>query len=233
MQKEKIKSWIFLTLAMSFWGMSFIWTGILLKHLTPVSIITLRLILSSLFLLAFSLIFRKFEAIKKHDLKYFILLAFFQPFVYFIFEGYGIKATSASFAAIIISTIPLFTPLGVRLFYKNQLSVLNFIGLVISFVGVAVIVLNKSAQIKISLAGIMLLLGAVFSGVAYFLTLKKIVDNYNSVSIATWQNIIGIVYFMPLFFYLGFNDKRCFLYRTGFKFTFGTVNIGIVVGIYF
>lgn len=206
MQSEKIKSWIFLTLAMSFWGMSFIWTGILLKHLTPVSIITLRLVLSSLFLLVFSLIFRKFEAIKKQDLKYFILLAFFQPFIYFIFEGYGIKNTSASFAAIIISTIPLFTPLGVRLFYKNQLSVLNFVGLIISFVGVALIVLNKSVQIKISITGILLLFGAVFSGVAYFLTLKKIVDNYNSVSIATWQNIIGIIYFIPLFFYLGFDD---------------------------
>lgn len=195
----KIKAWILLTFTMLFWGMSFVWTRQLLDYFSPITIITLRLILSSLFLVVFSFGIRRLKAIKRSDIKWFFLLAFFQPFLYFIFEGYGIKATSASFAAIIIATIPLFTPLGAWLVLKERITVMNFIGLFISFGGVALIIFNDTYGIAFSFIGFLILMGAVISAVGYMLMLKKLTGNYNSFTIATWQNVVGIVLFLPFF----------------------------------
>ncbi|MGD9994917.1 MAG: DMT family transporter [Salinivirgaceae bacterium] len=195
----KIKAWILLTFTMLFWGMSFVWTRQLLDYFSPITIITLRLVLSSLFLVVFSFGIRRLKTIKRNDIKWFFLLAFFQPFLYFIFEGYGIQATSASFAAIIIATIPLFTPLGAWLVLKERITVMNFIGLFISFGGVALIIFNDKYGIAFSFVGFLILLGAVISAVGYMLVLKKLTGNYNSFTIATWQNVTGIVLFLPFF----------------------------------
>lgn len=195
----KLKSWIFLTFTMVFWGMSFVWTRQLLDYFSPITIITLRLLISSVFLAVFSLLIRRLKLIRKVDVKWFFFLAFFQPFLYFVFEGYGIKATSASFAAIVIATIPLFTPLGARLVFKERISVMNFVGLFISFVGVALIIFNKQSGIGFSALGLLILLGAVISAVGYMLVLKRLTGHYNTFTIATWQNIIGILFFLPFF----------------------------------
>ena len=192
----KIKAWILLTFTMLFWGMSFVWTRQLLDYFSPITIITLRLVLSSLFLVVFAFGIRRLRAIKRNDIKWFFLLAFFQPFLYFIFEGYGIQATSASFAAIIIATIPLFTPLGAWLVLKERITVMNFIGLFISFGGVALIIFNDKYGIAFSFVGFLILLGAVISAVGYMLVLKKLTGNYYSFTIAIWHNEDGIVLFL-------------------------------------
>jgi drug/metabolite transporter (DMT)-like permease len=195
----KLKAWISLTFTMLFWGMSFVWTRQLLDYFSPITIITLRLVLSSFFLVVFSFVIGRLKTIKRNDIKWFFLLAFFQPFLYFILEGYGIQATSASFAAIIIATIPLFTPLGAWLVLKERITVMNFIGLFISFGGVALIIFNDTYGIAFSFIGFLILLGAVISAVGYMLVLKKLTGNYNSFTIATWQNVTGIVLFLPFF----------------------------------
>ncbi len=182
-----------------FWGMSFVWTRQLLNFFSPVTVVTLRLALATLFLIPFSFAIRKLQKIKWSDLKYFILLSFFEPFIYFIFEGYGIKSTSASFAAIVIATVPLFTPLGERIFFKQRMSLLNFIGVTISFGGVALIILTNSNHTVFNFWGLLILLGAVFSAVGYFLSLKNLTQKYNAFSITAWQNFFGVVFFLPIF----------------------------------
>jgi drug/metabolite transporter (DMT)-like permease len=184
---------------MLFWGMSFVWTRQLLAFFSPITIITLRLLLSSLFLTVFSLAIKRLKLIRKTDIKWFFFLAFFQPFLYFIFEGYGIKATSASFAAIVIATIPLFTPLGAWLVLKERITLMNFVGLFISFAGVTLIIVNNEFGVKFSISGLLILFGAVISAVGYMMVLKRLTSTYNTFTIATWQNIVGIVLFAPLF----------------------------------
>jgi len=40
---------------------------------------------------------------------------------------------------------------------------------------------------------------AVFAAIGYTVILKKIPVHYNAVSIITYQNVIGIIYFLPMF----------------------------------
>ncbi|MBA7559132.1 hypothetical protein ES708_00745 [subsurface metagenome] len=192
-------------LATCFWGLSYVWFKMLNEYYRPLTIIFLRLTLSSIFLLVFAKMVNRLQKIDKKDRKFVLLLAFFSPFLYFIGESFGLTFVHSTTAAVIVSTIPVFIPFAAHYFLREKLSLLNYLGLSISFFGVLIIIINKDYHLEASLAGILILLLAVFSGVAYSILLKKMTSNYNAISLITYQNIAGIVYFLPLFLFFDFN----------------------------
>jgi len=119
--------------------------------------------------------------------------------MYFVGESFGLKYVSSTMGAVIISTIPLFAPVADRLFFKTRVTWLNVTGIVISFTGVLIIVLEKDLSLNAPLYGIMMLFLAVMAAIGYTVVLKKIPMHYNAVSIITYQNAIGSLYFLPLF----------------------------------
>jgi len=72
----------------------------------------------------------------------FLLLSFFQPFCYFTFESFGMKFVSSTLGALIIATIPLFTPIFTYFLAREKITLFNISGLIISFVGVIVVLAN-------------------------------------------------------------------------------------------
>jgi drug/metabolite transporter (DMT)-like permease len=198
--KKLNKAYPALFFAMMFWGLSFVWTRQLLEVFTPLLIIFFRLVLSSLILISIAKLSRKLQKIQKKDYLFLVLLSFTQPFLYFIFESYGIKYTSASIASILIATIPLFTPIGAYLLYRDKLTRMNIFGLLISFSGVVLVVADFGKALSFSLFGILMLFLAVIMGSAYGLGLKKLTGEYNSITITTYQNLIGVLLFLPLIF---------------------------------
>jgi len=133
--KKLLYTYIAMILAMIFWGFSFVWSKILLEYYEPITIVFLRLLISSLFLFAIGYFFKKLKPIAKADVSKFLLLSFFQPFLYFIGETIGLKYVSSTTASVLIATIPLFTPIVAYYFLKEKLSVLNFAGIIISVFG--------------------------------------------------------------------------------------------------
>jgi drug/metabolite transporter (DMT)-like permease len=77
--------------------------------------------------------------------------------------------------------------------------VLNYSGILFSFLGVVVFVVDKNGSFAYSPQGIALIFLAVFAAVGYNLTLSKLVVNYNPVYIVNVQNIIGAILFLPMF----------------------------------
>lgn len=147
-------------------------------------------------------------SIKRQDIKWFILLAFFEPFLYFIGESFGLKVVSSTVGAVIIATIPLFAPITDRLFLKSPISPLNLFGIMISFSGVLLLIFENDFSLTAPLHGILLLFVAVFSTMGYAVVLKKIPPRYNPVSIITYQNIVGTILFLPVFFLFEWNHFR-------------------------
>lgn len=192
--------------AMFFWGLTFIWSKIVFETYSPLTTITLRLLFSFLALYLFLLLTGKFKNIKKQDLKLFFLSAIFNPFIYFLGENYGLSMVSATISSVIVSTIPIFTPFVARKYFNEKLSPANLAGLIVSFVGVLMIVLNKDLSLNASGLGISLLFLAVFSAVIYSMMVKKLTDNYSPIVIIAHQNLIGFVLFLPIFFYFDFSE---------------------------
>lgn len=187
--------------AMLFWGMSFVWSTVLLKYYHPVTIIFIRLILSAGFL--FSVIFftKQFVQIKKEHLLLFCVSAFFNPFLYFLCENYGLLYSSSTIASIIIATIPVFSPLVAFFTFRERLSLLNFVGIFLSFGGVILMLVKRDLTLSIDIKGILFLAGAVISALIYSVYLRRLSLNYKPLTIISYQNLIGIIFFLPVFLF--------------------------------
>ena len=184
--------------AMVFWGMSFVWSTQVYENLNPTATIFLRLVVATIFFTAILFTFRLNEKVNKKHLKLFALAAMFEPFLYFIFEGYGLKNSSPVIGAGIIAMIPLVTPIAARIFLKERLTTMNVVGFIISFVGVIVLLLNKDLEFTASPKGILFLCGAVLVAVGYSIALIRLTKLYKPLTITWMQNIIGMIYFIPL-----------------------------------
>ena len=184
--------------AMVFWGMSFVWSTQVYQNLNPTATIFLRLVVATVFFTAILFTFRLNEKVKKEHLGLFALAAMFEPFLYFIFEGYGLKNTSPIIGSGIIAMIPLVTPIAARIFLKERLTPMNIVGFIVSFVGVIVLLLNKDLEFTASPKGILFLSGAVLVAVGYSIALIRLTKLYKPLTITWVQNIIGMLYFLPL-----------------------------------
>ena len=187
-------------IAMVFWGLSFIWSTQVFEYLNPTTTIFFRLIISSVFLGSLLLILRLFEKVNKNDLKLFALAALFEPFLYFIFESYGLLNAAPVVSSAIIATIPLFTPIAAFFFLKERLTPWNIAGFIISFFGVIFMLLNKNLELTVSAKGVIFLFSAVMVAVAYSISLRKLTLLYKPLTITFVQNIIGGIYFIPMVF---------------------------------
>ncbi len=196
---KKISIYSAAILASLFWGASFIWYKQAYIHFDALTVIFLRLILAAFLLIVINIFFKQKESIKREDIPIFLLLSFFEPFCYFLGESLGMRLVSATLGSLIIAMIPLFTPIFAYFMIKEKITIYSFLGLIISFAGVSLILLNK-VYITSSFVGIIFLLIAVISANLYGITLKKLLDSYSGITIVKLQSIIGVIYFLPLYF---------------------------------
>jgi drug/metabolite transporter (DMT)-like permease len=171
----------------------------------PLTTVFFRLVIATLLMLLYGWFSKKLMKIEKQDYRTFLLLAFFEPFLYFMGESFGLMYVSSTMAAIIIATIPLFSPLAASRFNNEKLSFRILAGIVLSFIGVAIVVFDDMNNFIFSPIGIGLEFLAVFSAIGYTVMLTKLSVKYNSSTIITYQNFIGIFLFLP--FWLIFESK--------------------------
>jgi drug/metabolite transporter (DMT)-like permease len=203
----KFKIISFALLSMLFWSFSFIWVKVVYAHhYRPIMTIFLRLVISSIILTVAIKLMKKGQKIETKDYGLFLLLALTQPFFYFIGESYALTMISSTIAAVIISTLPVITPIFSYLFVKEKISFVVFFGLILSFVGIMLMVFDQNFTFDASPLGVSLEFFAVASAIAYAIVVKKLTNKYSSFTIIKAQNILGAIYFMPLFFIFDFKQ---------------------------
>jgi len=189
-----------------FWSFSFIWFKIAYLGYDPITVVIFRLTISALIITIIGLILKRLQRPTGNDVWLFMLMALFEPFIYFLGESYGLLYVSSTVAAVIVATIPLISPLFAWYFFREKLKWMNLAGLTLSFAGVSLVVLNGSFQFDASPLGVGLEFVAVLSAIGYSVVLRKLVDRYNTLSIIAYQNIIGIFYFLPVWLVVDYND---------------------------
>ncbi len=192
--------------AMVMWSLTFVWFKIVNEVYPPFTIVFLRLLASSIVMTGIAGFTSFLQKLERRDIPRFLILATIYPVVYFIAESIGLTMIHASLAAVIISTIPLVVPIGARFLLHERVTVYNIIGILISFLGVLIVILNRDFSINAEPTGILLMLVAVFCAVGYTLMVKNLTRRYNAYSITTYQNIIGTLLFLPLFLIFDLQD---------------------------
>lgn len=199
MPKKDLSVYVGLVLTMLFWGMTFVFYKISYQSFRPISVILLRLLISVPFIFISARILKKHQKIDPKDFGYLVLLALFEPFLYFMGESYGLTYVSPTIASIIVATIPLLVPVAAYFALKERLSKMNIFGLILSFAGVVIVIFSSEVEMDATIKGVLLMFMAALSAVVVALLIKKLTHKYNGFTITAWQNLIGIFLFLPFF----------------------------------
>lgn len=199
MKRNLILVYIGLLIAMGFWGISYIWIKIVYRAYNPITMVTFRLLIATPIMFAVGKHLKKIQPIKKGHFHLFFWLAFVQPFLYFICESFGLQTVSPTVASVIITTIPLFTPIGAHYLFKEKMNRFFILGLIIAFIGVLLVIIREDFTLSGSPMGFGLLFMAVAVGVVYTMILKRISRDYSPYTMVTYQNLLGLGGFIPLF----------------------------------
>lgn len=204
-QPSKVLIYIASTFAITLWGMSYIWTDKLIALGIPIFyFVFVRIFLAGIILFLFNTAYGRIKRIQKQDLPKFLLLAFFEPFIYFICETFGLKLTgSPTLSAMVIATIPIFSIGAGTIFFKEKVNAINIAGIFFSLVGIIMVAMAKGEVGENFIWGIVLLLIAVISEVGHASVTKSLSGNYSSQIIVMYQFLIGSAFLFPLFLWKG------------------------------
>ena len=207
-KQNKILAYISASMAITLWGMSFLWTDqIIAQGVSIFYFIFVRILLAGIIMFLFNAASGRIKRIRKDDLPKFLILSFCEPFIYFLCETFGIKLTeSPTISAVVIATIPIFSIGAGIIFFKEKINAVNICGIAITLAGILMVAITKGAAGKHYLWGILLLLIAVLSSVGHSSITKSLVKSYSSQIIVMYQFLIGAVYLLPLFLWKGLNE---------------------------
>lgn len=186
---EKKKAILAVILGNTIFGFSFIFSKMALQITVPSVLIAARFLTAFFVLSLIALIGPRtrmpveFNVLGK-PLRYVILLALFQPILYFLCESYGIVYTSSAFAGTIIALIPLAGILFDVLIMHSKVRRRQVVCAALSAVGVAITTIGAEGM-RSSALGLLILLGAVAAGALFYVFSKKSGDDFNPLE-QTW-----------------------------------------------
>lgn len=188
-------------IAVLLWGMSYIWSNTLMSLEIPVEyFVFVRIVIAGIFLLVFNIVMGENIKIKRGDMKLFLLLSMFEPFIYFVCETHGIRLTeSPTYSALIVASTPIFSVIAGLVIFKERFNILNMIGILICLGGIVMVTLCASQTGDKFIWGVILLVIAVLAEVGHASCTKFLSDGYKPQVIVMYQFLIGSIYLLPLF----------------------------------
>lgn len=119
-------------------------------------------------------------SLRGKPLKNVLLLALFQPVLYFFCETYGIYYTSAAFSGTIIAVIPIMGIVFDRILMGSEIRIKQIVCAAVSVAGVIVTTIGAEGM-KSSLTGVIFLSGAVCFGSLFYVFSKKSSEDYSAI----------------------------------------------------
>lgn len=163
------------------WGSSFVIMKSAVDFLTPHTLLSIRLILSTIFMSV--LFFNKLKKIKKEDLKggFFAGLALF---VAFTIQTYGLRLTTPGKNAFLTAVYCTIVPFLSWIWLKKRPDKFQWIAAVLCFMGVGLVSLDSS--LNINLGDVYTLIGGFFYAL-HILICEKAMQKTTPIIITTLQ----------------------------------------------
>ncbi len=195
--ENPLKIYAALVATMVFWGLSFVATKVALESIPTFTLVFARFSLAALIFLFLGQ-GRKWPSFTRKDQMKMVLLALFEPGLYFIFETIGLQHTSAPKTALIIATIPVVVLVLSALMLGEHASRISIAGIILSFGGIVLLVVGDPEfgwTLEGSLLGDLLIGGAVISAALYMIFARDLGRSHSSLEITFVQIVYGAVFF--------------------------------------
>ncbi|MEM7592433.1 MAG: DMT family transporter [Cyanobacteria bacterium P01_A01_bin.83] len=198
--KSKINFQVLLLLGSTvvLWASAYSAIRIGLQAYTPGSLGLLRFLAASIVLCGSAL----FNQVRLPDLEdglRITLMALTGVTIYNIALCSGELVVEAGTASFLTATVPIFTVILAVIFLKEEIYLNTYIGIIVGFIGVAMITLGGSSTPQFT-SGALLVLVAAFSQSAYFVLQKPLLLKYSAlelVSYTVWIGMLSMLIFLP------------------------------------
>jgi drug/metabolite transporter (DMT)-like permease len=192
------------------WGTTFIATKILLSSFSPLEILVIRFAMGYLGLWFLDRIRHGRKPAIPFQLKQELLFAgagLTGVVMYYLLENYALTFTYASNVGILVSIAPLTTALLAPFFLKEEkVRPSLLLGFAISSIGAALVMLNGTIDIHLSLRGDLLALASTLGWAIYSIILKKIdTHTYKVASYTKRIFFYGVLFMLPATFFGDFS----------------------------
>ena len=205
---RKMQGYVLIIIASTLWGTM----GILAKlafgyGIVPETLIALRLVVSFVTLAVGLGLFRKdaFKLQKADALMFLVLGVFaiaFQRISYF----YAVNLTTATVAAILFYTYPVFVTFFAVFFLKEKFDRAMLLAVVMAFSGVALVVrIYDFASLNIDFVGMLFGLLSSLLFVLYFVMVKGLRDRYSNWTLSVYGDGIGVLALLPIIYFSASN----------------------------
>lgn len=193
---------LLLTIAMFIWGSSFIALKIAMIDLGPLTVIFFRMLIASLCFVYFIKDFLKFNFTKK-NIQLLLLLAFFEPCLYFIFEAKALQNTTVSQAGMITSLLPIIVGVAAGYFLKEKITKRLILGSIVALIGAVILSLQATASMDAPnpILGNIYEFLAMVCGAGYTIVARYLTKEFSALFITAFQVFIGTIFFFPFFIF--------------------------------
>ncbi len=196
-----MKTWIAVTITLIFWSSAF--AGIregLIGGYSPGHLVLIRFLSASLVFILYALWPKsKIHLPKKKDILPILVLGWIGISIYHISLTFGEETVEAGTASLIIAAAPAFTALIATFVLKERLRPIGWVGILIGFLGIALITFGTSGSFGISKNALLVLLSAVATAV-FFVYEKPLFKKYNAIELTaffTWAGTLPMLIFLP------------------------------------
>lgn len=193
---KQVKALLLLTGTVLFWGSSFAVTKDTYAELSPMAVMSLRMLIASLAFLPFWWRLPR-PQYRRGDAKLLALSMAFIPCAYFLLESLAMLYTTSSQAGVISATVPLIVALGAWLLFRERLTWQQGVGVAVSITMVVVLAMTGTSQASAPMPwlGNLLELGAMVAAAGSMLTIKQLSSRYHPWFLTGLQAASGAVFF--------------------------------------
>ena len=179
------------TLSILMWSTNLPATRYLLEFYSPGSIALLRSLAALIFLCAVSAV-KGIRLPEKKDVHMFALCGISGIFLFLVFQTLGARYVVSAVGSFIINSSPVFTLILATLLLKERVKPICWAGVVISFCGLATIMVSQTTEFSLNI-GVIILLGAAFVTSIFNITQRSLVKKYSFLEVVTYAKIAATV----------------------------------------
>ena len=180
------------------WASAFPATRYALNYYSPVSLMVMRFVAASVTLIIVGA-FKKISLPKVKDIPIFIASGLSGVFLYSYLFNTGSVSVPAGVSSFIIASSPIFTLILTRIFLKEIVKPLCWVGVLISFGGLAAVTLTQTTEFSFDIGVILVVCAALCSG-AYSAIMRVLTKKYTALEATTYTIIagtLGTLLFLP------------------------------------
>ncbi len=190
------KAFISLFLVSVFWGCNYPISAYLLQGFSPVFLSTVRICITSLFLIIVALFYKGIKRPTSSEWRYLVGVGIFGTLLNQTFYFTGLKHTTPANASLIISLAPIATIILERFIFKVKLTAKKSLGAMISLIGVFSIIGVAGGTLGISWGDFNIFIAMLCLSIS-ILFIRGLSQTMPSFVVTVYATVLGSVLMIP------------------------------------